>query len=414
MSDTTILSLEVLKAKKGDCLLLHYGADDERKLWVIDGGPSGVYKPALKKRLDALRGGAPLEIALLMVSHHDDDHIKGVLELCEELETAKAQQTALPYVIHNLWHNSFQNLVDLDDDDGDDAIVPASLEAGFGGTEHDRAMLASVDQGHRLGAFARLFDWPVNRAFAKKIAGFGQVPPPNLASFAPLAITMVGPMQTEVDALREVYRKFLEKRAAGKLAEADAVLAAYADSSPANLSSIVALVELDGKTILLTGDARGDTVLEALRELDLIGPGKVLKVDVLKLPHHGSDRNVEPDFFENIHADHYVFCGDGSHVNPERETLAMLFGARGTAAFTLHFNYALTAIDVKRASEWDKEEVKKKKRKASHRIRPWDQAKQGLATFLDAQRAAGGQFTVIEASAPGQRLVIDLLDPLGN
>lgn len=408
MSDTTILSLEVLKAKKGDCLLLHYGADDERKLWVIDGGPSGVYKPTLKKRLDALRGGAPLEIELLMVSHHDDDHIKGVLDMCDELETTVG---APPYVIHNLWHNSFQNLVDLDDDGGD-AIVPASLEAGFGGTEHDKAMLASVDQGHRLGAFARKFNWPVNRAFAQKIAGFGQVPPPNLASFAPLAITMVGPMQSEVDALREVYRDFLEKRAAGKLVEADAALAAYADSSPANLSSIVAVVELGGKTILLTGDARGDTVLKALRELDLIGPGKVLKVDVLKLPHHGSDRNVEPDFFEAIHADHYVFCGDGSHVNPERETLAMLFGARGTAAFTLHFNYALAAIDVKRAAEWDKEEVKKKKRKPSHQIRPWDQPRQGLVPFLDEQRAAGGQFTVIEASAPGQRLVIDLLDPL--
>jgi hypothetical protein len=406
MCDTTILSLEVLQARKGDCLLLHYGPADDRKLWVIDGGPSRVYHPVLKRRLEQLRGDNPLEVELLMVSHHDDDHIKGVLDLCDELDTTIG---AHPYVIHNLWHNSFQNLADLDEG----AVVPASITADFGGDVHDKAMLASVGQGHDLGAYARKFGWPVNRAFAGKIASFGQEPAPDLSRFAPLAITMVGPMQREVDRLRKDYRTYLEKLAQGDAAAAAGVLAAYADTSVANLSSIVALVELAGKTILLTGDARGDTVLAALRELALIGPGKVLRVDVLKLPHHGSDRNVEPDFFEHIHADHYVFCCDGSHENPEREAVAMLLDARGQDAFTLHFNYALADIDVKRASEWDKEERKKQKRKPEHQIRPWDQTRQGLGPLLDERRAAGGQFTVIEAKEKGERLVIDLLDPLG-
>ena len=44
--------------------------------------------------------------------------------------------------------------------------------------------------------------------------------------------------------------------------------------------------------MLLTGDARGDDVLAGLREAGLLRRSP-LHVDVLKLPHHGSDRNVE-------------------------------------------------------------------------------------------------------------------------
>ena len=57
-----------------------------------------------------------------------------------------------------------------------------------------------------------------------------------------------------------------------------------------------------------------------------------MHVDLLKVPHHGSANNLDDDFFERITADHYVFSGNGEHGNPERETLEMLFDARGERA----------------------------------------------------------------------------------
>ena len=83
-------SLDVLRARKGDCLILHFGAAEPR-LIMIDGGPSNVYQPHLKPRLEALRvqrrleEGRPLVVDALLVSHVDDDHIKGILELTKEL-----------------------------------------------------------------------------------------------------------------------------------------------------------------------------------------------------------------------------------------------------------------------------------------------------------------------------------------
>lgn len=46
-----IFSLEVLQAKYGDCLILHYGTTTAPKHILIDAGPSGVYTKYLKPRL---------------------------------------------------------------------------------------------------------------------------------------------------------------------------------------------------------------------------------------------------------------------------------------------------------------------------------------------------------------------------
>ncbi|MEM7044715.1 MAG: hypothetical protein AAF543_18045, partial [Pseudomonadota bacterium] len=63
--------------------------------------------------------------------------------------------------------------------------------------------------------------------------------------------------------------------------------------------------------------------------------------DLVKLPHHGSDRNVDDDFFEKVIADHYVISGDGRHHNPEIDTFKMLFKARKEdgKSYTLHLTY---------------------------------------------------------------------------
>ena len=38
-----IFSLDVRRARKGDCLLLHYGTTADPALLLIDGGPAQVY-----------------------------------------------------------------------------------------------------------------------------------------------------------------------------------------------------------------------------------------------------------------------------------------------------------------------------------------------------------------------------------
>ena len=93
-----IFSLEARRARKGDCLLLHFGPKDDPGLMIIDGGPKSVYKPHLKPRLEQIRtvrglsSQDSLRVDLLMVSHVDDDHIQGILDLTKELVEAQDER----------------------------------------------------------------------------------------------------------------------------------------------------------------------------------------------------------------------------------------------------------------------------------------------------------------------------------
>ena len=117
---------------------------------------------------------------------------------------------------------------------------------------------------------------------------------------------------------------------------AEDALAAYVDKSVPNLSSLVVLAKVEDKSVLLTGDARGDKIMEGLELVELMPSGGKLHVNILKVPHHGSSNNLAGDFFERITADHYVFSGNGEHGNPERESLEMLSAARGGEKYQIH------------------------------------------------------------------------------
>ena len=112
-----MLVLEALRARFGDALILHSGSKAKPQLTVIDGGPPGVYGDALRPRLEAIRAErkldarTPLDIELMMVSHIDDDHVSGLLELARKLNDQRESGQPLPWKIRRFWHNSFDDIL---------------------------------------------------------------------------------------------------------------------------------------------------------------------------------------------------------------------------------------------------------------------------------------------------------------
>lgn len=51
-------------------------------------------------------------------------------------------------------------------------------------------------------------------------------------------------------------------------------------------------------------------------------------MDVLKVQHHGALANVTDEFVQRVSADHYLFCGNGAHHNPETEVVEAFAKAR--------------------------------------------------------------------------------------
>jgi hypothetical protein len=355
---TVIFTLEALRAKHGDCLLLHYGSADAPRFALIDGGPAGVWQESLRPRLEALRlarhPGGTLEIPLVMVSHIDDDHVNGLLRLTRELVQHQEDGAKPPYRIGSLWHNGFDDLLGNQPDEllrpaaaamigaADLTDQPPELPAEVLRRHPGALVLASVAQGRQLRLDAERLGLAVNAPGGTGgllIAGDGEPVPFDDG----LELTLIGPSRKRLLDLQEEWDEFLEKKGLGQVEPVEA--AAFTDRSVFNLASVVVLArtgEPDGPTLLLTGDARGDDVLEGLAAAGLLEDGGTLHVDLLKVPHHGSDRNVDTGFFRTVTADHYVISGDGRHGNPEPATFEMLLGARrdDDRPYTLHLTYS--------------------------------------------------------------------------
>ena len=319
-----LFSLEALKAEQGDCLLLHWGTSAAPRRMLIDGGPAGVYRDTLRPRLMQLRERGPvgrsgrLALDAVVISHAHPDHIVGVLELFREL---RRQRRSARFRVKRLWHNSWDELVA-----GDLASEDLTALAGEA-SPTVAAILGSVERSGELMDAARAVGLTPNRAF-----GGGVIDAGDEAKLARgLSVSVIAPNAEQIAELRRKWRENWPT-------QEPTVLAAFLDKNVLNLASIVLLVARGRKRMLLTGDARGDHILRGLVDAGVL-TGATAHFDVLKVPHHGSDRNVTVDFFRRLPADHYVVSGNGKHGNPEIETLRMLAEARGAAPYTVHFPY---------------------------------------------------------------------------
>ena len=165
--------------------------------------------------------------------------------------------------------------------------------------------------------------------------------------FDGLAVTVVGPSAAILDRLRKEWLAWLAAhrgpgapgagrgRVTAAAAAAAQVAAVAADSSVPNLSSIALLVELGGRSILLTGDARADQVLEGMGEAGVLDAAGRRHVSILKMPHHGSIRNVSPAFLAAVSADTYVISADGRYGNPDYEALVLIVESARRAGRTI-------------------------------------------------------------------------------
>lgn len=379
--------LEVLPARHGDALLLHFGAG---KLAVIDGGPATVYRNALKPRLDAIRlergipAGRPLDIELMLVSHIDADHITGLLELTRAMKDLQDSRQPVPWRIKRFWHNGF-----------DDVVSNAGATSAAGGASRGGHAFAadadvfaasatltpaSVTQGRDLAKLLPALKLDRNKPFGGLVQYRTSAKPVTIGG---LTLRVVGPNEDNLDLLRKDWaKKVVAVIRKEKTSDPAAVVADYVDRSPYNLSSIVLLAACGGKTMLLTGDGRGDHTLSELKKAGLLTRGR-LEVDLLKLPHHGSSRNVEQDYFDTIQARHYVISADGYHSNPDIETLEMLSASRRDDGFTIYLTYPY--------SEWRDRAVGRK-----------------VERFFKGEKAKGRTYRVVTRAAGKPSVIVSL------
>jgi len=356
------MKIEIFPSASGDCMLIT-SADDKRLL--ADGGLPTAYTKYIAKPMAELREeGKRIDVAY--VSHIDRDHIGGILRMLDyemkwrayDVSQAKGSRLRKPKVprppdIGEIWHNAFlekiqaTNAINLENALHQSAQALSGLNAGTFGTAESAALAAhtemlalsvgdAIEVNWRIGSDQ--LDIPLNPTTDGDLM---LAQPDEAIELGDLKITVLGPTNKEMRELRKTWndwvaekQDYLERlrkqheRDRNKIDTSDVAsavtvlanqfaLSIEKDVTPPNLASMVLLVQEGDRRILLTGDAGDESLLGYLENANLFDDDRVIRVDALKVPHHGADNSFSEKFAERVRADNYIFCGDGHHHNPE-------------------------------------------------------------------------------------------------
>jgi beta-lactamase superfamily II metal-dependent hydrolase len=435
------MRIRVYQSDKGDCLLVSATKQGKTFNVLVDGGMKDSFSEHVAPDLGKLRGlGQKLDA--VYVSHIDQDHISGVLQLFDDIKDwrvhefqkkngnpkHKPPEAPLPPDVGVVWHNSFHE--QLKDNAGaiEDMLAatasilaasndPVTQQLAADVQDLATSKAEAIQLSRRIGR--KQLNIPLNPEFDGALMCIKDGMPAPIA-IGPFTFTVIGPAAGDLDALRDEWNEWLRlaktktqlrnirKRAraderdlldveAGELRELlheeaeelreDLGRIVGADLAAAfrlgvrdkvtvpNLASLMFLLEEGNKTVLLTGDGHSDDVLAGLRHQQRLAANGGLHVNVLKVQHHGSEHNLDEAFCRTITADHYVFCGNGEHENPDLRVVDAILDSRlGPAAkksqnpevgheFTLWFNSSEAVTPEKKAKAY----MKKLRRRVDER-----------------------------------------------
>jgi beta-lactamase superfamily II metal-dependent hydrolase len=309
---TSFFEVKLIQAEHGDAILVSYGQDPIRHI-LVDGGPASSL-PNLLEVLAVSRTNDTLTLETIVVTHYDFDHIGGIIALFEQMPSWVS--------VKDIWFNGHKHMLPRD-----------QL-----GPQHSDA-LSDLILKNRL---------PWNKAFrgqAVRACSIGSVDLPG-----GMSIWVLSPTEKELAMLakQSTIRLLSDNNAAplDRLGRRDtwppppfyslAGKRSLPDQSVSNASSIAILLNYAHKQVLLSGDAHAEVVAASLA---CYWPVQKVKLDLLKVSHHGSQANTSEDFLRRIECKRFAFCTNGKiHGHPDQALIVRLI--ESTSNPELIFNYA--------------------------------------------------------------------------
>lgn len=305
------MQINFLKAGKGDAILI----ESNGKNMIIDGGDDSTY---LLKELDRIfiKGEC---IDILVITHHDSDHIKGIIDFLHELQKNRFGEPK--NFVKQVYFNSLRLIKGL-------PIPKDSEYLSFKQASEVEMLIDSLS--------LKWDDILLNTS-------------PQIL-LGDVNISCLSPTEDIVDGYSNASGAYLSANDRSDWNKSLTYLEKYLtdmslDTQITNQSSIVLQLEYNGKRGLLTGDVTPKILEAIISKLYEDNDRKLIPFDFIKLPHHGSNRNISENIISKIDCTKYVICTDGNnHYLPDKITLLKIIKyqhSRGNRISFL-FNYSET------------------------------------------------------------------------
>jgi ribonuclease BN (tRNA processing enzyme) len=284
------------------------------------------------------------KLDLMVLSHIDNDHIIGLLDLLTEIKNQRIERKNELIEIKKIWHNSFNDLLELPSEPKKFIRNIFSAKSKESTLDVDESLIMKgFQQGTDLTNLAKFLKIPINPEFDKTILVNDKIKSIKLKD---LSIHILGPTKKNLEQLRKEWKKWL-----GKKTSKTAVGIEILDKSIPNLASITFLAKIKNNKILFTGDGIGHDIVDLLSKNAMLDKNGKFYVDILKVPHHGSDRNTSPDFFDTVISNYYIISANGRDDNPSLNTLRWIIEGRKTSQDTKKIIFTNITPNVKKILE---------------------------------------------------------------
>lgn len=366
-----MITLKAYQADEGDSFLISFKNRNEHIL--IDLGTEKAYYENIEPELRKL-GEDKQRISLLIITHADNDHIAGAIPF---LQANGINRDIIQ--VNEIWHNSYKQL----------QFCRKKIKLV---SKNETKILKGIIQANSINKGSGIFDIGIKEgvSFASLIIKYKYQWNAHFNSHAVsvdnvqyyekdgVKITLLSPNNNKLDKLAKKWLSVLEDKIfnfqiAEDLIFDDAfefylkdepVISSFIsdcnrssssididklsqieekDISATNGSSISFILEYNGIRILFLGDAHEDIIYEELIKLQ--NNGYCLKFDLIKIAHHGSNKNISNRLLKITESSKFLISTNGQkHDHPSRETIAKIINKKTEYHKELIFNYRIERI----------------------------------------------------------------------
>lgn len=315
-------TFKILKAGNGDSLVIRFeGNDSKYKNIIIDGGNKrNEYNAFLKKEILEIKEREEF-IDLLIITHTDQDHVKGIQYFLNDTEIDNS-------LIKLIWFNSFDKSFTHDTNDISyiESCEIQKLILNFDIQRVNNITLEELEEYDFYGAKITLLS-PTNEDLNKLIEK-------NSSDISSVSNDYNFSIEELITKNTNIFKDKIEEL----------------DTTIENRVSIAILIEIYEKSLLLLGDANPDVIKDSITKIAKLRKEERLKVDFVKLSHHASHRSLSLQLIDLIDSNHFIVSANGKKANlPNKLTFAKVLnrGAKNGGQDYFIFNYEEVVEDLK-------------------------------------------------------------------